>query len=40
MLELKVTLDPLLTLAGLVFVALQMRDGNKHRGFAAGYRAE
>jgi hypothetical protein len=29
MFELKVTLDNLLAVAGLVFVALQMRDGNK-----------
>ena len=29
MLELKVTLDSLLTFAGLVFVAWQMRDANK-----------
>lgn len=31
MLELKVTLDNLLTFVGLLFVAWQMRDGNKQR---------
>ena len=31
MLELKVTLDNLLTFVGLLFVAWQMRDGNQQR---------